>query len=78
MEYKVKCPCGNEFVTERHNRKWCDECLEALTKKKKGVTRPSAERVPLMAFLRQIEKYNREHGTCYSYGRYVLKVEGNK
>lgn len=76
MKKKVKCPCGKEFMSSSSNGKWCDECKESLARKKKRVTKPSAERVPIMTFLRQIEKYNREHGTYYSYGQYVLKVEG--
>lgn len=90
---KILCSkCSRTFYIPDNERqyKMCSECREyvrkAYAKRKEKVTpkppppkkkirRPTTDRLVLK--VREIEDYNAEHGTRYSYGRYMaLKENG--
>lgn len=71
-EHEVKCKdCGQTFTTK--GRRWgcCPDCRKGAaknpsTRKKKKKTKSLAE---VMA---DLAAYNKQHGTCLSYGEYVV------
>ena len=86
--------CGSVFKTEKEHIRLCPDCKIANKnyaiairnqrfkegnkkpkKKEKPKTKP---RLSLIEATRLIEKYNREHKTCYTYGtfpKHLLKEE---
>ncbi len=79
--------CGGEFMGG-WNAKYCDYCrahpnIVDKSKKKQGrpLTGPKKKkRVPsgksIQEILAELEAYNREHGTRYTYGQYIELIEG--
>lgn len=63
-----------ELTKEWHKResKSC-RCVESHLKKAKEKPKKTMKEV-----LRAMEKYNKEHGTCLSYGQYIQMCEGVK
>lgn len=73
MEYKLICKhCGKEFYHKTYQKVYCNEC-SALGRKKRG-GKASLKKMATKSIsqvVRELEKYNKEHGTCISYGQYV-------
>ena len=69
--YEKSCKwCGQPFESTTRGKKICPLCDEA--KKAKGEKKPPKED-KLGDMLREVDEYNRKHGTALSYGQYVLK-----
>ena len=78
--------CGVEFETKGRTALYCPEC-KVIVKKQHDRERsaallkePMEETIPyspkeglekIGKVVVQVERYNREHGTCLSYGKYV-------
>ena len=76
--YKKCCiVCSREFETERHNLRCCsEECtykhrqkMREEWKNKKAAERP---RSTLEQTVRELNEYNRAHGTHLTYGKYKM------
>lgn len=79
-----KCPiCKSEFIPVNGTQTYCKDCrvnrkddiklyLAELTKKKKKKKKPVVKSV--MDICRDLDEYNRKHGTLLSYGKYVEKL----
>ena len=83
--------CGRSFLTLCNNAKYCPECREkwrdeirrqtdkqSYEKRKARIVNLHPERKTLRQMVREVEEYNRAHGTCLTYGQYVLKNETAK
>ena len=74
--------CQMVFWADRHDQKYCPECREfrkdeikryrrkRLAEKKRGRPAKSIEDI-----IHDADAYNRKHGTSYTYGQYVMKLE---
>ena len=78
--------CGGYFLGS-HNAKYCEYCKEnpsVTDKPKKRNGRPCSKKVKkpqnsgksIKEILAELEAYNREHGTRYTYGQYIELIEG--
>ena len=66
--FDLKCAeCGKVFRNPDENERFCPECKKIKDKKK---IKPKADK-SLWAVMRELEKYNKEHRTMLSYGKYV-------
>lgn len=90
MEYKLVCKqCGREFIHTTFCKTYCDECSadrkrernKKFMRKKRGSqisggykTTTRRESKSLSQVVRELEEYNKEHGTCISYGQYVSMI----
>ena len=67
--YTYKCPdCNKTFRTDDPKKKVCSDCL----KYRKPCKKYRKKEIPLSLSecAAIIEKYNREHKTCYTYGTF--------
>ena len=85
--YKISCACcGCEVVATNWLKKYCNECREIVRreqsrqsmnksnqKKKVKYGTPSKS---IRDIIKEVDAYNKEHGTSLSYGQYVLMTEG--
>lgn len=81
MEYKLVCKqCGKEFYHKTYHKVYCDECsaLRHKERNKKFMRRKRGskaaiymENKSLSQVIKELETYNKEHGTCISYGQFV-------
>ena len=71
--YRRNCIwCGDPFDTYQICKTVCSDCMAA--KKREEAERKKAPTVDKLGDLqREIDAYNREHGTALSYGQYVSK-----
>lgn len=74
---KCKCMyCEKEFESKR-KRSVCDDCRIGRPKKKNPeAAKPKvkkAEPLSVIECARIVDRYNREHGTNYSYGNFPFK-----
>ena len=71
--YKHVCSvCGVRFTsTSRHSEYCSAECSEYGREQKRRAYRKSRSLEPLLSICREIDAYNKEHGTRLSYGQYV-------
>ena len=67
--------CGAVFTTFSHQTKYCPECRDPIYRASVGRKKHTPNKA-LFALLRKIDKYNREHGTHLSYGKYVSRFGG--
>lgn len=77
------CPiCEEDFKKSKHNQKYCNDCLEnrkyeiykyaAQQKKIKEERKARQEGIKTIdQVIAELEAYNKKHGTCISYGKYV-------
>lgn len=79
--------CGERFYAFTYNAKHCPECHRKYNKEINAEKQRTAYAIKanapppttdiIRAEIREIEKYNKQHGTCLTYGRYKhLKKEG--
>lgn len=73
---KTCVACGIEFMGYG-NTQFCPTC-RAAEKAKQKLHNPHPERKTISQIIREVERYNREHGTCLTYGQYVSKFENKK
>lgn len=78
--------CGTLFETTGKSAKYCPECriwkkkeMSANSRKAMRARRAHQQikSTTINDVLRELEEYNKRHGTCYTYGQYmVLKCSG--
>lgn len=76
MEIKYCHACGARLYGE--NGDYCnDSCRTTATrlKKREIIRRKFLNENPLTVLMREVEKYNKEHKTKYSYGQYVAIIK---
>ncbi len=82
-KFEMTCICcGVSFMAGNHNAKYCPVCKETEKKRlseeakrnarlRKQNREAAVSRKNLVEFLREIDTYNKKHGTRLSYGQYV-------
>lgn len=68
--------CGNEFETRTEDQLYCSkECKQMADEERRRLRNIQRRRSPsrLDAFMKQVDEYNRKHGTHLSYGKYREK-----
>ena len=82
-QYFKKCrTCGKQFVTFNSRKQLCEICGDKNEIKRsrheqsKNVKEPAKRKNSLDAKLRELRAYNKEHGTRYSYGEWVMIQKG--
>ena len=70
--FDLKCAeCKKVFRNPDENERFCPECKKIKGNKK---PKPKANK-SIWQITRDLEKYNKEHGTMLSYGEYVSSVD---
>jgi hypothetical protein len=70
--FDLKCAeCGKVFRNPNENERFCPECKKIKEKKK---LKPKADK-SLYQIMKDLAKYNKNHGTRLSYGQYVDLVD---
>lgn len=69
--------CGNIFIAFSGQAKYCPEHRDPETRINANRRSENPNKV-LFNMVRKIDKYNREHGTHLSYGKYINLVEGKQ
>ena len=86
---KICCDCGLEFETESKRTRFCDDCKRKKSAKKsreqskqfkKPKIKASAVKdgIPIREYTAIVERYNKQHGTSYTYGQFSVLVEAGK
>ena len=72
--FDLKCAeCGKIFRNPDENERLCPECKKIKESKKKPKQKAkSIKSKSIWQITRELEKYNKEHGTLLSYGQYAL------
>lgn len=81
--------CGDTFYSKQPQVRLCQKCKDKKREEiiKKGIeerrsfhvkSKPKKKIKSLTETIRETERYNREHGTCLSYGQYVLMRDSEK
>ena len=65
--------CGEPFESDTRGKKICPACGTAKRAKEEERKRQRQKPDKLGDLQREIDEYNRIHGTALSYGQYVLK-----
>lgn len=90
MREGVCCVCGERFLAAGNRKVYCDQCrknkkAEHLKHRNEGFKKPKviahyrpAADVGIIKMVRIIDRYNAEHGTHYSYGKFVQMIEAKK
>ena len=80
--FTKKCAaCGLTFRTDDNSISICSTCRKKNKTPDKPKKKPKPRRIslsegiPLASFTRALDRYNRRHGTRYSYGQAVLLVD---
>ena len=75
--FDLKCAeCGKIFRNPNETERFCPECKKIKESKKKAKTKiKTNESKTVLQITRELEKYNKEHGTWLSYGKYVGLVD---
>ena len=69
--FDLKCAeCGKIFRNPDENERFCPECKKIKESKKKASRKVKSIK-SILQITRELEKYNKEHGTLLSYGQYV-------
>ena len=73
--FDLKCAeCHKVFRNPDENERLCPECNKIRENKKKLKVKAKTNKTVLQ-ITRELEKYNKEHGTWLSYGKYVGLVD---
>ena len=87
MEKFFKCvECGRVFTSKAFKARFCPDCREERNKKiaqkryldKKEKTRRKPASTSISEVMRDLNQYNKENGTCLSYGEYVQLIESGE
>ena len=72
--FDLKCAeCHKVFRNPDENERFCPECKKIKENKKKPKQKAkSIKSKSIWQITRELEKYNKEHGTLLSYGQYAL------
>ena len=73
--FDLKCAeCYKFFRNPNENERLCPECKKIKEGRKKPKQKAKSNK-SIWQITRELEKYNREHGTRLSYGKYVALVD---
>lgn len=73
--FDLKCAeCNKVFRDPNENERLCPECKKIKESKKKPKQKAKSNK-SILQITRELEKYNREHRTMLSYGKYVDLVD---
>ena len=77
--------CGAEFEAVSNRAFRCEKCRKEVAKltsrnwyrenKSRKIPRTMPPRKSIRQVLRELERYNKEHGTFLSYGQYIAMIE---
>lgn len=67
-----KC-CGRKFKSKAINKQYCPDCGDTYEDKLKRMAKKKPQGDKLEILQREIDAYNKKHGTALSYGQYVMK-----
>ena len=75
--FDLKCAeCGKIFRNPDENERFCPECKKIKENKKKQKPKVKTNKSKsIWQIVRELEKYNKEHGTWLSYGKYIGLVD---
>ena len=75
--FDLQCAeCRKVFRTPDEKERFCPECKKIKGNKKKAKPKVKAiKSKSIWQITRELEKYNREHRTMLSYGKYVALVD---
>ena len=75
--FDLKCAeCHKVFRNPDENERLCPECKKIKEGRKKPKQKAkSVKSKSIYQITRELEKYNKEHGTMLSYGEYVSLVD---
>jgi predicted amidophosphoribosyltransferase len=80
--YCLRCfNCNREFTYTSDAKKYCPECEKEIKRERNRKfmankrKKASIEIKTISQVLQELKAYNEEHGTCLSYGQYVLMTE---
>ena len=80
--YRLQCfRCNKVFYYTSDAKKYCPDCDIEIRRERtrkcmqKKRAKPSIEIKTISQVLREMKAYNEAHGTCLSYGQYVLMTE---
>ena len=79
------CPiCGKEFQPRKYNHTYCNRCkqnrrseiYQYINDNRKPKPKKVSKRIKTIGDIcESLKNYNRENGTCLSYGQYVRMLE---
>lgn len=84
MEQYLTCnKCGKEFTHWNAQKSYCDECSTQMKRernrkfmqKKRGKIPITQRNKSLDEIMNDLSAYNKEHGTCLSYGQFVSMIK---
>ena len=76
--FDLKCAeCYKFFRNPNENERFCPECKKIKESRKKPKQKEKSNK-SIWQITRELEKYNKEHGTRLSYGKYVALVDKQK
>ena len=72
--FDIQCAeCHKVFRNPDENERFCPECKKIKESKKKAKPKVNTNKIKsIWQITRELEKYNKEHGTLLSYGQYAL------
>ena len=71
--FDLRCvECYKVFRNPNENERFCPECKNIKKSKKKAKQKANKT---IFQITRELEKYNKEHRTMLSYGKYVALVD---
>ena len=75
--FDLRCAeCHKVFRNPNENERLCSECKKIKENKKKSKPKiKTNESKTIWQITRELEKYNKEHRTMLSYGKYVGSVD---
>lgn len=86
MVYQKFCVfCGTKFLATARAAKYCPHCKELYEQDLRNersnrahhIKRGQTDNITLIRYLREIDAYNEENKTSFTYGQYtLLKTEG--
>ena len=83
MEYR-NCPiCYADFIPKQANHIYCEDCrqyrrheIDAYRESKKPIVVDRVSNIKSVDdIIRDMNAYNKKHGTWLTYGQYVMKLE---
>lgn len=73
--FDLRCvECHKVFRNPNENERFCPECKKIKESKKKPKQKAKSNK-SILQITRELEKYNKEHKTRLSYGKYVALVD---
>ena len=75
--FDLKCAdCGKIFRNPDENERFYPECNKIKESRKKPKQKAKSNKnKSILQITRELEKYNKEHGTWLSYGKYIGLVD---